>query len=1170
MLSPGQRALIVALAFLAACTLDAPGPDRPPVAVAGPDRSLQAGEEIEIDGSSSFDPDGDPISAYTWALLSGPPGSDYELAVCNQARIPFSAEAPGAWLLSLVVEAHGLASEPAVVRVTVRRACSTDDDCENDGLWCNGFQRCVEGSCVPFEHDCDDGDPCTEDHCIEEQDGYRCDNPPIADPPSEGPLGDVSCNDGIDNDCDGATDDEDTGCQPCTQPSDCDDDNPCTLDDCVDEQCVNDPVTNETSCDDGLYCTQNDMCQSGICRGDPVDCSPLDDDCHQGVCEEAQLGCVAQPTPDEPCDDGDYCTAPDACDEAGECKGGAGTPCTTPCLTICNSQTGTCEPDPQGSPCDDGAACSIDDQCDGTGLCAAGTLSDAACPGGEVCLPLCFDDPSGCGTPPASLDLSCESPLNLETDTSARCSIDLDGMAGQASCLGCRSRFHGIVLAQTDFEDDTRPGQCSLDGWRLVGGRRCYDWDGCDLHNPDQRNCCENFPCPPSVASALASDPAFEASRDSCGDHEWRLERSFDTTGLEDVRLCFDYASHGAMGSNEILQVEIQSDLSNPSVLVCDYDGPKAGQSDTWYRWCYDLMDEADDKPFVTVRFFLNPSSSGQAVLIDNIELTAALRACPAESSEILHETFQDCPANPGSGNTWNDWQLSSFLTCSTGFSCPNSSRRILARTNQDGFLERSVDSSGFEQLELCFYSGESSAQEPMDLISLEVDPDGSGWQEIWSSVGDSGTDSTCARTCLELSRRLPELDDNPDWKLRYRLRADASGEVDLDEVVLSGRRICENETLLALSEVSEIGGGSYALDASPSRVMSAEAELACEWGAAGRSGPGDQAGLRIGSWWNELWSHRVRLRFDNRDLEQLADVPVLVRLDSSRIDYFFTADGGADLRFIDPGELDPVLAYEIEDWVPFGTSTIWVRVPQIDADSIEDSIWLYYGNATVAQSGERPEEVWDDSFAAVWHLNHNASDSSGDTHGYFIGTENADTLFAGGLKFLGGDYVDFGDHDNLEGLADLTVEAWVLCENIQQQHRPYVGQGNHAWGLKQLNTRAFQFYVYDTAHRSAAWGTVESGYWYYVVGRYDASTESVHLFVDGQQRASASAEGIPDVSDEVQIGHNSEETDRYFIGQMDEVRISRTARPDDWIEAQHRSGTDSYVIYCQTEIWGP
>ena len=111
--------------------------------------------------------------------------------------------------------------------------------------------------------------------------------------PTEGPPGDPSCSDGIDNDKDGFIDVEDPDCG-CTEPADCDDSDACTDDDCIDNQCQYSPV----NCDDTNACTEDtcdtvsgcvNTCNVGQSCPLPGSCAPA-----QGQCAIDGLECVCQ------------------------------------------------------------------------------------------------------------------------------------------------------------------------------------------------------------------------------------------------------------------------------------------------------------------------------------------------------------------------------------------------------------------------------------------------------------------------------------------------------------------------------------------------------------------------------------------------------------------------------------------------------------------------------------------------------------------------------------------------------------------------------------------------------------------------------------------------------------------------------------------------------------
>lgn len=92
--------------WTAACELFSVAvPDLPPTANAGPDLSVHAGDEVTLDGSASSD-DNTPLGdlGFAWSFVSKPAGSTASLAGAATATPSFTADVPGTFVLSLVVE----------------------------------------------------------------------------------------------------------------------------------------------------------------------------------------------------------------------------------------------------------------------------------------------------------------------------------------------------------------------------------------------------------------------------------------------------------------------------------------------------------------------------------------------------------------------------------------------------------------------------------------------------------------------------------------------------------------------------------------------------------------------------------------------------------------------------------------------------------------------------------------------------------------------------------------------------------------------------------------------------------------------------------------------------------------------------------------------------------
>ena len=252
--------------------------------------------------------------------------------------------------------------------------------------------------------DCDDGNVCTDDTCVDTNcvhtnnaapcdDGQACSENDVC---SAGVCSGtaVGCDDG--NACTNDTCDE-TGCVYVPNMATCDDGNACTLGDvcsagsctggaaitcedaneCTDDAC--DPgsgcvyTNNTAACDDGQACSSNDQCSNGVCVGDSaVECDDANP-CTEDRCDDA-LGCVHSFNM-APCDDGNACTANDACSQ-GSCTGQVldcddGNLCTN---DTCDPASG-CGYTNNTDPCDDGNDCSVGDTC-ANGACAAGGARD--------------------------------------------------------------------------------------------------------------------------------------------------------------------------------------------------------------------------------------------------------------------------------------------------------------------------------------------------------------------------------------------------------------------------------------------------------------------------------------------------------------------------------------------------------------------------------------------------------------------------------------------------------------------------------------------------------------------------------------------------------------------------------------------------------------------------
>jgi hypothetical protein len=93
----------------------------PPTANAGPNQTRRVGDSVVLDGSASFDADGDELG-YHWSFSSRPPGSAAVLADRDTVNPSFVIDAPGEYVVQLVVNDGTQNSAASTVRITTENS----------------------------------------------------------------------------------------------------------------------------------------------------------------------------------------------------------------------------------------------------------------------------------------------------------------------------------------------------------------------------------------------------------------------------------------------------------------------------------------------------------------------------------------------------------------------------------------------------------------------------------------------------------------------------------------------------------------------------------------------------------------------------------------------------------------------------------------------------------------------------------------------------------------------------------------------------------------------------------------------------------------------------------------------------------------------------------------
>ncbi len=342
--------------------------------------------------------------------------------------------------------------------------------------------------------------------------------------------------------------------------------------------------------------------------------------------------------------------------------------------------------------------------------------------------------------------------------------------------------------------------------------------------------------------------------------------------------------------------------------------------------------------------------------------------------------------------------------------------------------------------------------------------------------------------------------------------------------------------------------------------------------------------------WWDTNWSYRMKLTFDNSASgENLTNFSVLVHLTSTHSDFWdhinssITTDDTKDLRFVDADDTTE-LYFEAEKIAHAGQDAlIWVKVPQIDAGSTTDFIYVYYGNSSASQSSyHSASDVWDSNYKMVQHLEETSGTHYDSTSNNNDGTpqngvtQNATGKIDGADDFDGtDDWVNCGEGSgSLDfGTGDFMVEAWVKTTETNTRH--IIAKSGYIYGVGQytlqINNGKLKATLNDGTPHNLGDGstTINNDSWHYIAVTFDRDAKATY-YVNGANDKETDISAFTGSIDNSYLLRLAEDPKLmgpvYFNGIIDEVRISNIARSADWIEAQYSSMANNSQTYGSEE----
>ena len=286
-----------------------------------------------------------------------------------------------------------------------------------------------------------------------------------------------------------------------------------------------------------------------------------------------------------------------------------------------------------------------------------------------------------------------------------------------------------------------------------------------------------------------------------------------------------------------------------------------------------------------------------------------------------------------------------------------------------------------------------------------------------------------------------------------------------------------------------------------------------------------------------------------------VTNFPLLLRFSSNNFNFAQAQSDGRDLRFTTTA--GAALSYQIEQWDAVnGKGAVWVRIPAIAGNSTQEVV-MYWGKSGVATASSG-SSVFNSSngYASVHHMGDTLADSVGTTTPANNSTTATNGLIGRSRTFAAGQGIQCGTAISglPTGAGPFSTGAWI---------RPSTsGTVVLGWGLEQAQGKVIMNLASPPRIRvDGYFGGADVGgtaaiplsEWVYIVHTYQST--GTWLYVNGVLDASTGG-GLMNMpaSSRFDIGGFVPTHGFNFVGDMDEVRISKVVRSADWVKLEYEN----------------
>ncbi len=305
-------------------------------------------------------------------------------------------------------------------------------------------------------------------------------------------------------------------------------------------------------------------------------------------------------------------------------------------------------------------------------------------------------------------------------------------------------------------------------------------------------------------------------------------------------------------------------------------------------------------------------------------------------------------------------------------------------------------------------------------------------------------------------------------------------------------------------------------------------------------------------AWYASGWNNKTKIILNHSMINSdLVNFPILFKTNSFTNLSTYAQNDGDDIFFTNSDE-NLKFAHEIE-YYNTGDLIAWINITEISS-SIDTTIWMYYNNPT-CNSQTNKNGVWDSNYVFVNHLS-DIFDSTG--NGNSLTPFNGASSAIGGKIYRGyhldgyNDYLKWSDNVFTD-IDTSTIEIYFKLDDTPSNYDTIMHlDSDYSYYSLVRNNLVYEHGVYNGTAWNRNYYPVQTGKYYYVVNKLSGLTS--YLYFDGKLVDSIYYKNNVLVN----TGNNNlgayTTPTAYWDGYLDEVRYSKIARSDNWINTSYNT----------------